>query len=365
MNHPDGDKIGPRYVLKVYNHHYQVWGFLVIDNTALGPGKGGIRMTPKVTEEEVARLARAMTYKNVLAGIPFGGAKAGLVFNPKTAERRTKDKIVAWFASELKPLLIKYYIAGPDINMAERDMAVFVRAAGKRRAATGKPRRLGGLPHELGSTGFGVALAARAALSQRRLNPELASAAIEGFGNVGQFACKFLTASGVKVTAVSDSRGVIYNPHGLKYWELLRVKTRSGSVINYLDGEKLPGGKIFELPIDILIPAALPDVINESNAGRIKAKIIVEGANIAVTPAAEAKLHERGVLVVPDIIANAGGVISSYAEDRGWSAEKMFKLVEKKISASVQTALQAAAKTGATPRAAALKIAKQKLTVRL
>ena len=144
----------------------------------------------------------------------------------------------------------------------------------------------------------------------------------------------------------------------------MKVKKKTGSVVNYLNSEKLPTPAIFELAAEVLIPAALPDEISDTNADRIKAKIIVEGANIAVTAAAEGKLHARGVIVIPDIVANAGGVISSYAEYRGWSTEKMFKLVEMKITKSVKTILAAAAKTGQTPRAVALLMAERKILSR-
>ncbi len=355
------DQIGPRYVIKVYNHELDVHGVLVIDNTKLGPGKGGIRMTSTVNEEEVTRLARAMTYKNALAGIAFGGAKAGLTFDPKKSDAVTKKKVVEWFARELKPFLPKLYIAGPDINMTEKEMAFFVKAAGTRQAATGKPKHLGGLPHELGSTGYGVAEAVKLTLTHRGLPLAGARVAIEGFGNVGIFAARFLTEAGLKIIAVSDSKGTVYNRNGLLWEELLKVKKAKGSVVHYLNSEKLENNKIFTLPIDVLIPAALPDVINDKNADQIQASIIVEGANIAVTPSAEAKLLARGVLIVPDIIANAGGVISSYAEYRGFSVEKMFKLVKQKITKSVTTVLAEADKTGQSPREVAMTIATRRL----
>ncbi|MEK7621699.1 MAG: Glu/Leu/Phe/Val dehydrogenase [Patescibacteria group bacterium] len=355
------DNIGPRYVVKVYNHEFGVHGILVIDNTKLGPGKGGIRMTPTVSEEEVARLARAMTYKNALAGIPFGGAKAGIVFDPKTSDAVTKKKVVEWFARELKPFLPKLYIAGPDINMTEKEMAIFVRAVNDRQAATGKPARLGGLPHELGSTGYGVAEAVKLALTHRGLPLPGARVAVEGFGNVGVFAARFLTEAGLKIVAVSDSKGTIYNQNGLPWKELLGVKKAKGSVINFLNSEKLSNDQIFTLPVDVLIPAALPDVINATNTDEVNASVIVEGANIAVTPEAETKLIKRGVLIIPDIVANAGGVISSYAEHRGYTAEKMFELVKQKITKSVTAVLTESKKTGDSPRAVALKVAERKL----
>ncbi|MEK7552758.1 MAG: Glu/Leu/Phe/Val dehydrogenase [Patescibacteria group bacterium] len=348
-------------MIKLHNPTLSVRGFLVIDNTTLGPGKGGIRMTPTVTEEEVGRLARAMTYKNALAGIPFGGAKAGIVFDPKTNDPKTKKQVVEWFARELKPFLPQLYIAGPDINMTEKEMAIFVGAVKDRRAATGKPARLGGLPHELGSTGFGVMVATKIALQKIDRPLRGARVAIEGFGNVGSFAAKLLESQGAKIVAVSDSRGTIYNPNGLKSAELIKVKKRTGSVTNYLNSEKLSGAAIFELAVDVLIPAALPDVINKNNVDKIKAKIIIEGANIAVTAEAEAKLSANGVLIIPDIVANAGGVISSYAEYRGWSKEKMFKLVQDKIAHSVTAVLAGAGKTNQRPRQAALALAEKML----
>ncbi len=363
------DNIGPRYVVKVYNHEFGVQGILVIDNTKLGPGKGGIRMTGTVNEEEVARLARAMTYKNALAGLPFGGAKAGITFdpkviNPKSADAdRVKKKIVEWFARELKPFLPKLYIAGPDINMTEKEMAIFARAVDDKRTATGKPKRLGGLPHELGSTGYGVAETVKIALAHKKIPLAGARVAIEGFGNVGVFATRFLTEAGLKVVAVSDSKGTIFNQNGLPWKELIKVKKAKGSVVNFLNSEKFGNEKIFTLPVEVLIPAALPDVINVDNADQIQASIIVEGANIAVTPEAETKLFNRGVLVIPDIVANVGGVISSYAEYRGWTAEKMFKLVKQKITTSVKTVLDEASKTGQSPRAVAMMLAKKRLGV--
>ena len=183
--------------------------------------------------------------------------------------------------------------------------------------------------------------------------------AIEGFGNVGVFAARFLTEAGMKVVAVSDSKGTIYNQNGLPWGKVLKIKKAKGSVINFLNSEKLSNDQIFTLPVDVLIPAALPDVINATNADQIQASVIVEGANIAVTPEAEAKLLARGVLIVPDIIANAGGVISSYAEHRGYSAEKMFKLVKQKITKSVTTVLVESQKTGESPRVVAMALAKK------
>lgn len=360
-NQIGGDKIGPRYVIKVYNSKYNVWGFTVIDNTNRGPGKGGIRMTPTVSELEVSRLARAMTIKNALADVPFGGGKSGINFDPKTHSEAEKKEIMEWFARELKPILTEYYIAAPDINVTEKEVAWFVEAVGDRKSATGKPAALGGLPHELGSTGYGVAKATKLALIEAGINIKGATVAVEGFGNVGQFAFKFLAEGGAKVVATSDSKGTIYSAKGLDYNEVLKTKQETGSVVNYQGGEKKPNEAIFELDVDVLIPAALPDVITAKNVKNVKARVIVEGANIPIAPELEAELHQRGVLIVPDVVANAGGVISSYAEHMGWDEKKMFELVKEKISASTLAVLARSKQEKKPPRDVAMAIALERL----
>lgn len=361
--HTIGDTLGPEYIIKVYNSEKNIWGFCVIDNTHRGPGKGGIRMTPSVTEEEVCRLARAMTLKNSLADIPFGGAKSGLCCDPKRMTPKEKKEVIQWFARALKPVLISKYIAGPDVNTTEKEMKDFVEAAGNRKSATGKPESLNGLPHELGSTGYGVAIAVREALAHKNIDIKGARVAIEGFGNVGTFVFKFLSSWGATIVAVSDSRGTMFNPAGLVYGELMKVKGNTGSVINVNKGKKMDGKAIFELDVDVLIPAALPDVINESNVARVKAPIIVEGANIPMREEYERTLHKRGTLVIPDFVANAGGVISSYAEHKGMTAEKMFALVDEKISQSMKRLLGELSTSTRTPREIARDLALKGLRI--
>lgn len=361
MHNFNGDKFGPEYTLKVYNPKLGVWGFVVVDNTTLGPGKGGIRMTPGVTEEEVFHLARTMTFKNALAGIPFGGAKAGIVYDPKRHTAADKKKVVEWFGRAIKPLVPQLYIAGPDINTGEKEMAWLVGAMNNKKGATGKPKRLGGLPHELGSTGLGVAVAAKIALEALKMPVAESAVAIEGFGNVGTFAMKFLSEAGAKIVAISDSKGTVYDPAGLDYKKLMKIKKQTGSVVNYPGGEKLPGNAIFELPVQVLIPAALPDVITEENQGRVKAKIVVEGANLPISEAIEEKLHYRKILVIPDIIANAGGVISSYAEYKGFTVEKMFSLVTNKVGNNVREVIAGSQRTDLPLRQVALTLAKKRL----
>jgi len=206
-----------------------------------------------------------------------------------------------------------------------------------------------------------VAHATAIALQHKKIGIKEASVAIEGFGNVGTFAMKHLTEWGAKVVAVSDSKGVIYNKDGLDYDRLMKVKQDTGSVINYKPGEVFSSNRIFELPLDVLIPAALPDVIRKDNVDRVQAKIIIEGGNIPMKEDVEDILFGRGILVVPDFVANAGGVISSYAEYRGFTHQKMFQLVEKKIKKNVKITLKLAKKEKIEPRDAAMRIAQERV----
>ncbi len=367
------DDIGPEYVIRVYDPKLKFHGVAVLDNLNLGMAKGGIRMTGTVNPVEVSRLARAMSYKNALAGLPFGGGKSGIMVDPKTISLRQKRAIIESFAKMLRPFVPKYYIAGPDINTTEREMEWFADAHGEWESVTGKPAKYTskkngktrrGLPHELGSTGFGVALSTKVALEFKDIALKGAEITIAGYGNVGVFAHKFLQEWGAKVVAVSDSNGTIYDRSGLDYTKLLAAKTKTGSVLNYpasTGTKKLSRDVIYELSCDVMIPAASPDVIDSGNVDRVKAKIIVEGANIPMKEEFEKHLHKKDVLIVPDIIANAGGVISSYAEYKGFDAAKMFKLVEEKIVPNVNEVLAFTAKGGHAPREAAIKIARQRI----
>ncbi|MDH5460732.1 MAG: Glu/Leu/Phe/Val dehydrogenase [Candidatus Bathyarchaeota archaeon] len=362
------DQWGPEKVLQVYDPQSKTQGILVIDNTALGPGKGGIRMTPTVNVEEVFRLARTMTWKCAMAELPFGGAKSGIIANPKKISKEEKLDLVKAFAVALKPVSPSQYVAAPDINTGEQEMAAYALANGSLKSCTGKPAHMCvrpgekcGIPHEYGSTGYGVFHATRVAAEHISINLKEATIAIDGFGNVGSFLAKYISEFGAKVVAVSDSRGCVYNPDGLDYEKLKKVKEEARSVVNYEPGQVLKNEELFELPVDILVPASIPDVINERNADKIEAKLIVEAANIPATHEGEEKLHEKSVLVVPDIIANAGGVISSYAEYMGENPRRMFEMVEEKIVRNVRLVIRKAEEEKITPRDAALEIAQERI----
>ncbi|MEM4335510.1 MAG: Glu/Leu/Phe/Val dehydrogenase [Candidatus Anstonellales archaeon] len=350
------DEFGPERVLEVYDQRTGMHGVLVIDNTALGPGKGGIRMVPDIATVEVMGLARAMTWKNALADLPFGGAKAGIRGDPNSPN---KLEIVRAFAKKIKEFIPSLYVAGPDMYMGEKEMATIADELGPD-SCTGKPFHMGGLPHELGSTGFGVAWCARTVMDELEAGIEGMKVAIEGFGNVGTFTMKSLAEWGAKVVAVSDSKGTIFNPDGLNYERLMEVKQKSGTVTAYKPGEILSKEKLFELDVDILIPGARPNVINEQNWQKINSKYIVEAANIPIPVDVEKKLEDKGMVVVPDILANAGGVISSYCETKNMNPEQMFDTVRYKIVTNTKLVINKRSESRYT-RDAAMSIARERV----
>jgi glutamate dehydrogenase/leucine dehydrogenase len=355
------DDVGPEKILEVYNPKVGMHGFVVIDNTALGPGKGGIRMTETVTKTEVSRLARAMTWKNALAGLPFGGAKAGIIADDRTMTQEKKDEIVAAFAEALKPVCPSLYVAGPDMNMAEHEMEIFADANGSRQSCTGKPANLGGLPHELGSTGFGVFHSLLVALKHQNKDIKNIRVAIEGFGNVGWFVAKFVIEAGGKVVAVSDSRGVIINEKGFEFEKLAKTKADKGTVTAYGEGKVLPNSEVIGVECDVLVTAAIPDLLKDSDVHKVKASIIVQGSNIPMSMNAEQHFHEHGVLVIPDFVANAGGVISSWVEYVGKDKDFMFKIVQERIVKNTEEVLARSKRENKAPRLVAEAIAKERV----
>ncbi|MBI2079272.1 Glu/Leu/Phe/Val dehydrogenase [Candidatus Micrarchaeota archaeon] len=350
------DEFGPEIVFEVYDQKTGMWGVVVVDNTALGPGKGGTRFVPDITTDEVKGLARAMTWKNALADLPFGGAKSGIKGDPKSPH---KEAFVRAFARKIKSIVPNLYIGGPDMNTTEKEMGIIAQEIGTRQATTGKPLEMGGLPHELGSTGFGVYHSTLVAAAHKGLDISKATVAIEGFGNVGTFTMKFLTEKGATVVAVSDSKGTIYNEKGLDYHKLMETKEKQGTVTKYADGKVLHAEDLFGLSVDVLIPGARPNVIHEKNVNSVKAKLIVEAANIPMTYDIEKQLMKKGVLIIPDFVANAGGVISSYCEWKGLSQQEMFKIVEERIVRNTKAVLERMKNHDV--RAAALELAKERV----
>lgn len=355
------DSFGPEKIISVYNSKTNMKGFVVIDNTVLGPGKGGIRMTPFVNEIEVVRLARAMTLKNALAEIPFGGAKAGIIADSKKMSLKEKNSIVKSFALAIKEISPLIYIGAPDMNMTQKEMDLISKTLNSKKVVTGKSKKLGGIPHEIGTTGYGVAIATEIAVEHLKKKLNEISFAVEGFGSVGFFATKFLVEKGAKLVSVSDSSGCVNDENGIDFEKLVEIKKKTGSVINYNDKSKMVCSGIISSNVDVLITAAIPDLITRSNFSKVKASIIVEGSNIPMSYEVEEILYKKNVLIVPDIIANAGGVISSYVEHINGSEKKAFELIEKKISKNTKLILNESKRLNLSPRNIALKIAQERI----
>lgn len=364
------DGYGPEYVLKAYDPAIGMGGILVIDNTALGPGKGGIRMTSDVNEEEVFRLARTMTWKNALAGVPFGGAKAGIVWSGGSAG--LKKEFIQSFAAAVKPFTPKKYIAGPDVNTGEREMQWFVEATGNWRSATGKPANYCmaafgkrgekcGIPHEFGSTGFGVAHATAVAAGIAGIDLRGAAVAIHGFGNVGSFAYRFLTEMGARVMALADKSGAVFSRDGFNEKIIGEMMRGEKSLTVALPKCRITNRDFWAAPVDILIPASVTDVINDANKNLIRARVIVEAGNIPMRECIEEELFGKGILIVPDFVANAGGVISSYAEYSGYNPQQMFEMVRRKIKQTTETVLMESVRKKKNPRSVAMELARAKV----
>lgn len=346
------DELGPAKVIHVQDPPLGLKAILVVDNVAAGPSIGGLRMAPDVGTEECFRLARAMTLKNAAAELPHGGGKSVLFGDPKMAKPE-KEKLVRAFASSLRDT--KEYIFGPDMGTDEECMAWVKDEIGR---AVGLPREIGGIPlDEIGATGWGVAHSTEVAALHCDLAVQNARVVIQGFGAVGKHSARFLAAKGAVLVAASDSRGTISNKDGLDVDALFELKAAGRSVVDYAAGTKLDVDEVVDCDCDIWIPAARPDVLRADNVARLKTKLVVQGANIPVTADAEKYLGERGVLSVPDFIANAGGVICAALEYQGSNEAAVFAVIEEKLRRNTQLVLEAAAQKGILPRQAAVELA--------
>ncbi len=297
-------------------------GYRVQHNSALGPYKGGIRFHPELTLEDDIALATLMTLKNSLAGIPYGGAKGGVKVNPKELSQSDLESLARGYVRALKPVLGEYLdIPAPDVGTTSQIMAWMVdeysKIEGRNVPAvfTAKPPILHGNPVREYATGFGCAVISKEVAEKVLGGIEGRKVGIQGFGNTGQWHAYFLYKMGAKVVAISDTSGTVYDPEGLDVELAMRVKKTTGKIINYPKGEKMPDPQAsLYVDADILGPDAMENQITVENVGKVKAKIIVEGANGPTTPEAEMELAKRGVIVVPDFLANAGGVVMSYLE---------------------------------------------------
>ncbi|WP_306535011.1 Glu/Leu/Phe/Val dehydrogenase [Geobacter sp.] len=354
MNEIIYDDIGPARVIQIYSARERLRAVLVVDNTALGPAVGGVRVSPRVTAHEVWRLARTMTLKNSLAGLPHGGAKAGIIADPAGMDKERSFRVFARMIRDVTD-----YIPGPDMGCDETAMAWIHDETGR---AVGLPEEIGGLPlDKLGATGFGLAECAGVAAPLAGIGLKGARVALQGFGSVGKAAARFLAAKGAILVAVSDSRGGVHDPDGIDLQALATAKEESGSVSAYGKGRRIPAEELFSVACDILIPAATPDVIHKGNVSAVAAPLIVQGANIPVTAEAEDLLHQRGVLIVPDFIANAGGVIMAAMEYAGRSDQEAFTAIGERIRKNTRLILEKAAAEEILPRAAAVDLALERV----
>jgi len=351
-----GDELGPAKVIRVHEQGLGLEAVLVVDNVARGPSIGGLRMATDVSTEECFRLARAMTMKNSAADLPHGGGKSVLWGDPRMP-REGKERLIRAFAHALRNE--RDYIFGPDMGTDETCMAWVKDEIGR---SVGLPTAVGGIPlDEIGATGWGLFHAADVAARHLGLALDGARVAIQGFGAVGRHAARFLATHGAILVAASDSQGAIVNERGIDVAVLARLKDEGRPVGEYRDGRKVDRELVIDVECDIWIPAARPDVIREDNVSRLNTKLVLQGANIPFTAGAEKILHERGVLVVPDFIANAGGVICAAMEYAGATQTAAFQAIEEKIRANTAAVLAAMTARRMLPRAAAIELATERV----
>ncbi|MEA3442743.1 MAG: Glu/Leu/Phe/Val dehydrogenase [Chloroflexota bacterium] len=296
-------------------------GFRIQHNDTRGPAKGGVRYHPDVTLNETRALAARMTLKAAVANIPYGGAKGAVICNPEHMSRRELERLTRRYAAEISILIgPEKDIPAPDVGTNPQVMAWIMDTYSMTRGysvpavVTGKPLEIGGSRGRLEATGRGCMINARLAAKQKYVTFEGSTVAVQGFGNVGSAAAKLLAREGCRIIAVSDISGGTYNSKGLDIKALLEHTQKTGYVIGFNGGEAITNAELLALPCDILVPAAIGEQITVANAAQVRAKIMVEGANGPTTPEASKILCDKGVFIVPDILANIGGVIVSYFE---------------------------------------------------
>jgi glutamate dehydrogenase (NAD(P)+) len=339
-------------VLHIFEPGPGLRAIVVVDNVAVGPAIGGVRMALDVSAEECVRLARAMTLKSAAAGLPHGGGKAVIVGDPKQPAEDKQQQVRA-FACAIDP--ITDYIPGPDMGTDETCMAWIKDEIGR---ALGLPPELGGIPlDQIGATGFGLAVCAETAADAAGIRLQGARIVVQGFGAVGRHAARSLAEKGAVLVGVSDSRGALIDPDGIDVEALSAIKDEGGQVRDYPTGRKAERDAVVDVECEIWIPAARPDVIRADNVDRLRTRLVLQGANIPVTADAETQLHARGILAVPDFIANAGGLICAATEYRGATQAAAFEAIAEKIRSNTARVLEAAERDRILPRQAALALA--------
>jgi glutamate dehydrogenase/leucine dehydrogenase len=320
-------------------------GYRVQHNVARGPAKGGIRFHPAVTLDEVKALASWMTWKCATVNIPYGGGKGGVICDPKKMSKSELERMTRRYASEILPIIgPDQDIPAPDVYTDSQTMAWIMDTYSMMRGysvpgvVTGKPVSLGGSPGRNEATARGCLFTVEEACKVKKMSLRGATVAIQGYGNAGAIAAKLFAEKKAKIVAISDSRGGVHNSRGIDPLKALRYKERSGTVVGMPSTSRLSNEDLLTMKCDILIPAALENVITLDNADLIKAKIIAEAANGPTTPRADEILARKGIFVLPDILANAGGVTVSYFE---WAQNLQgFSWSEQQVNAQLQTVIQ-------------------------
>ncbi len=345
-------------------------GYRVHHSAILGPTKGGIRYHPDVTLEEMRGLAMLMTWKCGVVNIPYGGAKGGVVCDPKKMSEGELERLTRRYATEISIMMDpEGDIPAPDVGTNPQVMAWIMDTYSMHRGyttpavVTGKPVEVGGSLGRYEATGRGVSFIVLETLKHLGMGLDGTTVAVQGFGNVGSVSARLLHEAGCRVVAVSDSQGGIYDGHGLDPKRVLVHKREAGTVVGYNGADTITNQELLSLPVDVLVPAALEGVLTEANADQVRARIIVEGANGPTTPKADEVLRGKGVFVVPDILANAGGVTVSYFEwvqslqRFFWTEEEINEQLHRVMVRSFQEVLRIAQEKGVDMRIAALILA--------
>lgn len=347
------DEFGPARIIHVWEPSIELKATVIIDNNALGPAIGGLRIVSAASTADCCRLARTMTLKSAAADLPHGGGIAVLHQAPGNPQTARRQHLVRALAAALRSE--DQFIFAPDMGSDETVMA-WLRDENAR--AVGLPRELGGIAlSRIGAAGWGLYHATEVALLYCGFKLEDARVVIHGFGTVGQNTARYLAENGAVVVGVSDSGGTLYHPRGLDIGELVAIKKSGGSVADSTEGERLERDAAVDLDCDIWIPAAGADAITLDNVARLKSRLVIEAADASLAPAAERYLHEKGVICVPDFIANAGGLIGAAMEFRGANKAQVLSAIKEKIRRNTEKVLQSVETDGSLPRHAATLLA--------
>lgn len=349
-------------------------GYRVVHSTKLGPSKGGLRYSMGVHLDEVKALAAWMTWKCAVVGVPYGGGKGGIKCDPRTMSQGELERLTRTFTQAMKDVFgPDRDIPAPDMGTNPQTMAWLmdeyskIAGCGTPAVVTGKPLVLGGSLGRVEATGRGVMVSTRSALSKMDMMPTDCTCAVQGFGNVGSISAKLLELQGVKIVAISDVSGGYYNPEGLDIEAAIKHVEDNGSLEGFSCANKVTNAELLELDVDILVPAALEDQITVENASRIKAKLIVEGANGPTASNADKILNEKGIMVVPDILANAGGVSVSYFEwvqnrlGYHWTEERVNRRADRIMKQAFEVVYETSLKHNTSLRTAAYIVAIDKV----